>query len=37
LSEYQDRLASRGFALREFRPYGFRDNKVGFLVFGRDR
>lgn len=35
LSEYLDSLAWRGFELHEFRPYGFRENKVGFLVFVR--
>ena len=34
-SEYVDAVAWRGFELREFRPYGFRDNKIGFLVFVR--
>ena len=36
LSEYVDALGWRGFTLREFRPYAFRDNKIGFLVFVRE-
>jgi len=35
-TEYIDALAVRGLSLREFRPYGFRDNRIGFLVFARN-
>lgn len=34
-SEYVDALAWRGFTYQEFRPYDFRDNRIGFLVFVR--
>jgi SAM-dependent methyltransferase len=37
LTEYVDVLSWRGYALSEFRPYEFRDNRVGFLVFVRQR
>lgn len=33
--EYERVLEPRGFVLREFRPYGFRENRVGFHVFTR--
>jgi len=36
LTEYVEALAVRGLSLREFRPYGFRDNRIGFLVFVRN-
>jgi 2-polyprenyl-3-methyl-5-hydroxy-6-metoxy-1,4-benzoquinol methylase len=32
---YVARLLPRGFRYREFRPYGFRGNEVGFHVFTR--
>jgi SAM-dependent methyltransferase len=36
-TEYVEALAERGLSLREFRPYGFRDNRIGFLVFVRNQ
>jgi SAM-dependent methyltransferase len=35
--EYIGELGDAGFALREFRPYAFRANKIGFYVFVRAR
>ena len=37
LNEYVDVLSPRGFELRDFRPYAFRENRIGFLVFVRER
>ncbi|MQA83985.1 MAG: methyltransferase domain-containing protein [Streptosporangiales bacterium] len=33
--EYCRAVERRGLVLREFRPYGFRENRVGFYVFTR--
>jgi 2-polyprenyl-3-methyl-5-hydroxy-6-metoxy-1,4-benzoquinol methylase len=34
-TEYVEALGRRGFALREFVPYAFRDSRIGFLIFIR--
>lgn len=34
-AEYLDVLSDCGFTLRDFRPYAFRDNAVGFFTFLR--
>lgn len=35
-TEYVEALAVHGLSFVEFRPYEFRDNRIGFLVFARD-
>jgi SAM-dependent methyltransferase len=32
---YRSILAEAGFTFREFQPYAFRENEVGFLIFDR--